>query len=448
MAYFLGIDLGTTFFKAGLFDETGKLCGFSRQSLRKVSDEKICELPVSVFWDVLKTGVEDALKQAAVPACLIKTISYSSQTNSFILLDCAGTPLTPLILWPDKRAEGIKWTLPDDFMETTGLGIMPDHLFSIAKIVWFQKNHPELWKRTASILSISDYLTYKLTGQIISDFSTASMSGLLNIAEKDWSERLLATFHVKRQQLPQLVETGTEVGKLIESGAQLLSLSVDTRLFMGGADHHIAAVGAGILFNGYLSESTGTVIACVDYTSGEYIPHPGICMTPGLLPNSFFRMTFTENGASVLDWYQKKFAPTFSIPALLEMAALVETGKMEALPNANKYPGLSGFRQSDDLPYGHGYYIRAILESTAYSLSGLVAKLRPADANVKIVSVGGGNRSKLWLKIKSSILNRPFYTLQIAEAACMGTAILGIAGTKEYGDLEQITKQWAILSEI
>jgi sugar (pentulose or hexulose) kinase len=429
MSYFLGIDLGTSYFKAGIFDDTGVLKGLGRQHVEKVSDGVSCELPVDVFCKTLQTCVADALCRAGIPADAVKALSYASQANSFILLNRNTEPLTPLVLWPDERAKGIECPLPAGFMEKSGLGIRPNHQFATAKIRWFQKYQPDIWAQTSHILSISGYFTYILTGQIMSDYSTASMTGMFDRRLPGWWDEYPDLPDIRREQLPALERSGTPVGRLTPGGARLLGLSCETCFVLGGLDHHIAAVGAGIPFNGYLSESTGTVLACVDYVPG-YFPQKDICIAPGLTENDCFRMTFGENGALTLEWYQKQYAPEYDIPALLEMAAVTQNGGLTAMPCAHIYPGLSGFRRQKSRP-GHGDYVRAIMESTACSLAVLVTRLKGSPSGHHLVSTGGGSRSHLWMQIKQEILQSTFHPPKTAETACLGAAVLGMNSLKK-----------------
>ena len=126
--YFLGIDLGTSYFKAGIFDETGHLKGLGRQFVHKISDEIFCELPLDIFWKTIRNCLNEAIQMADIPVNSIKSVSYSSQVNSFILLDKNDNPLTPLILWLDKRASGMELPVgnTDELMQRTGLGIAPN----------------------------------------------------------------------------------------------------------------------------------------------------------------------------------------------------------------------------------------------------------------------------------------------------------------------------------
>jgi xylulokinase len=166
MDYYLGVDLGTSYFKAGLFDEAGRLHGLGCQYVKKIiKDDITCELPVDVFRETLRCCIGEAMQAANATPKEIRSISYSSQANSFVLLDSNYKPLTPLVLWPDKRADGFGvpaglLNLKAEFQEKTGLGFDPNPQLGIAKIMWFQKMLPRLWKNVRSIMTISDYLVF------------------------------------------------------------------------------------------------------------------------------------------------------------------------------------------------------------------------------------------------------------------------------------------------
>ena len=109
MDYVLGIDLGTSYFKLGVFNRKGDLCGFGRIHVPKdKGDGTRSEIPIDRFWRLLRQCLTDACREAGIQADQIKAVSYSSQANSFILFDTNNQPLTPLILWNDDRAMDLK----------------------------------------------------------------------------------------------------------------------------------------------------------------------------------------------------------------------------------------------------------------------------------------------------------------------------------------------------
>jgi sugar (pentulose or hexulose) kinase len=172
MKYTLGIDLGTSYFKAGLFDAEGRLCGLGRVEVKKQIDDGLgCEVAVADFWRFLQQAIEQAKTQADARTEDIAAMGYSSQANTFVLLDRDDTPLTPLIIWADRRVGKVYpqlqdlWSQPS-FLHTTGIGIDCREGMCINKLLWFQENQPQVWSQTHRIMTISDYLVYSLDGTV------------------------------------------------------------------------------------------------------------------------------------------------------------------------------------------------------------------------------------------------------------------------------------------
>ena len=149
MPLLLGIDLGTSYFKVGLFNEQGALRGLGRVAVAKSSPAPgRFELPAELFWERLRRACHEALRQAKAKPEDIAGVSYSSQANTFLLLDAHDAPLTPLVFWNDVRAAPVNEALAQfgetgKFARTTGFsGLTPE--FSPCKWKWFKDHHPEL----------------------------------------------------------------------------------------------------------------------------------------------------------------------------------------------------------------------------------------------------------------------------------------------------------------
>ncbi|MBQ7458050.1 MAG: hypothetical protein IJS70_02655, partial [Bacteroidales bacterium] len=285
MSRYLGIDLGTSYFKAGVYDGEGRLCGLGRESVPKVSEDDRCFLPVSGFWKAVAGAISQALSDAGIPASAIDAVSYSSQANSFVLLGRTGDPLTPLILWSDHRAKNDceklrRLDAAPGFTHTTGLGIGLDQEFMLSKLAWFQKYETQIWDKTRYVMTISDYLVYGLTGSRVGDRSTAAMTAMLDVALGRWWPEALEAFGLKEDMLSTPMPSGTLAGNVTGRGASLAGLKEGTPLYLGCLDHYAVAIGAGILAGRRISESTGTVLACVAYREG-YAPRKGVITGPG-----------------------------------------------------------------------------------------------------------------------------------------------------------------------
>ncbi len=429
MSFYLGIDLGTSYFKAGIYDTDGRQYGLGREAVPKVISGNRCELPIEQFWNAIGKSIRLALADARISPAEVTALSYSSQANSFVLLDKSGCPLTPLILWPDRRAGDDcepqkRLSTRSDFLEKTGIGVTPDGEWMLAKLDWFQKNEPHTWSRTAFVMSISDYLVYSLTGLAAGDTSTASMSCLLDVGKGKWWPEALDIMNIRKDMLSKPLPAGTKVGTLTEQGAEKTGLSASIVLYLGCLDHHAVAIGAGILKGRRISESTGTVLAAVGYREG-YAPRKGIITSPGPDNGSFFCLAFDSNGATAVEWYQKNYAPKKTISQLEKEACQIPAGcdGLTALPRSDTYPGLEGFRnvRPEHTP---AHFLRAIFESTAKSLVQLIDALDPDRQVTEMIPSGGGARNPLWLQIKADMLNRAYIPQPTGELATKGAAMI------------------------
>ena len=445
----LGIDLGTSYFKVALFDRSGGIRGLGRIAVNTdSSDGRRCELPIDRFWSILRDGLNQALNQAGASDTDIRAAGYSSQANSFVLLDEHDRPLTPLVLWPDRRAEEIEpavlrlWQRRD-FLAVTGLGVPPGPGFVAAKLRWFQRHCPHIWSRVRSIMTISDHLVFGLTGRRVSDGGTCSLLGLWDLREHTWWSEALDALAISRCLMSSPLMPGAIAGRTCGRRAADIGLNVTIPLVVGGLDHHMAAVGAGVGQLAQLSESTGTVLACLRRLS-QFEPRQDCCMGPGTCGEGYYQLAFDGNGAGGLEWYQQTRAPGISIPKLVEMAEDVPAGSagLFAMPSCGLYSGLEGFRGVGP-GHDHGHFVRAIMESTAATLAALVRRLCGADRPGRVVATGGGARSDLWLQIKADLLGTELVSTRCEEPACMGAAMLAAAAAEWSADPREASATWA-----
>lgn len=448
MELVLGIDLGTTNFKACVFDRDGAQRGLGRVAVQpETGHGSLFELPVDRFWKHLRQAIEQGMRQAGAAARDVRAMGYSSQASSFLLLDDRDRPLTPLVLWPDRRASQTDpkvealWARPD-FLRVTGLGVGPVGTSAPSKIRWFQKRRPEVWARARRVMTISDYLVYCLTGQPVGDGGTAVLLGLMDLRALEWWPTALEVLGIDGGKLSRPLRPGASAGPITDEGAGRLGLGAGIPLAVGSLDHHMAAIGAGLDRLSKVSESTGTVTACIRHTD-RFAPRPNCTCGPGLRSDQYYELAFDENGAGVLDWYQREHAPGLSIPELLEIAEDVPANgdRPVALPLADRYPGLEGFT-SRSPSHHHGHYVRAILDSTAGSLAALIGCLYPRGGPGRIIATGGGARSDFWLQVHADRLGADIITVQCEEPACCGAAMVAATAAGWFADCSEASASW------
>jgi len=446
MELVLGIDLGTTNFKACVFGRDGRLRGLGRVSVDVPVSGPRCELPVERFWRLLREAVGAALRSAGAEAEEIRAAAYSSQANSFLLLGDGDEPLTPILLWPDRRDETVDpalaslWSRPD-FLRTTGLGLGPSPEFAAAKIIHFRQRQPELWARVRRVMTISDYLVHSLTSLPVGDAGTGELLGMQDVRGRSWWPAALEAAGVTRAMLSEPRRPGALAGAMTATGAGRLGLPAGIPLALGGLDHHVAAVGAGLGNLADVSESIGTVTACVRDASA-YLPRSECVVGPGLAGGLFYELAFDENGTGVLDWYRREHAPQLTIPDLLRLAEETPgAAGLEAVPLAHRHVGLEGFR-GRSAAHGHGHFVRAILESTARTTGKLLDRLCGGDRPKRIVATGGGARSDFWLQLQADLLRAEIVRVSCEEPACQGAALLAAVAAGWFGGVNAASAAW------
>lgn len=421
MSLLLGIDLGTSYFKVGLFDGTGALKGLGRVAVgaHTWGDGRV-ELPAPVFWQRLRRGLAEALKQAAADADEIVGISYSSQANTFLLLDGADRELTSLVLWTDQRArpldpELVAFGETSEFALTTGMpGLSPQS--TPAKCLWFARNQPAIWSRARRVMTISDYLGFGLTGRRVGDASTAVLTGVYDLRLRSWWPAALARFGIDENQLSTPMFPGTPCGLTSGRAAELLGLPIGVPFAVGALDHHAAALGAGIGQLADASLSTGTVLAALVLTD-RVTPEPGCIHGPHFAERSFYRLTFDPNGAGQLEEFQRHRAPNMAIEDLLRQA---------------ERAGLEPDSGSNELAAG----VKDILRGIALSHRRLLKQVATTHKVRKVTATGGGARSPYWLQLTANTLGVPVIAVDSPERACLGAAIFAAAAAGLWPDID------------
>ena len=473
---YAGFDLGTTFFKVGLYTEHGICLGLGHRPFVKEEDaEGRCTVPVERFLETVSAAFHDALVQAGVTSDSIKGVSYCSQANTFLLLDSHDKPLTPLIVWPDLRAAPLSESLAaltdtDDFLNASGQGLMGAQWMP-AKLEWLRRQEPELWQRKARVLTISDYFSFLLTGSYIGDSGTASLTGLWDLQQNRWNQTMLDLLDLEARQLPELHRPGALTVGIGKSGSAWLGIPEGTPFTIGALDHHAAALGGGIGHWAPVSVSFGTSLVCFRFEDG-YRPVHGSCLGPATDPGRFYRIAFNAPGASAMDWYQRDYAPESSFEALLASAEHIPPG-CDGLRAVSENGAIRFFQsaqggRSDRPPDGDppslpetisniptfqhstevtamGHYVRAVMELTGRNTAKLLSDLADRDITPasRILAVGGAAKSDLWMRVIEETSGVSVSPARPADTAARGAAMFAAVQSGLCGSLEACAIRWS-----
>ncbi len=436
-ATLLVFDLGTSYFKGTLFDTDGQLLALDRIPTPFTrSSGDYSEVSVSAFDDGLLALAQKLRQQAPEAYGTIAAVTFSTQTNSFVLLDADNEALTPFVIWNDRRAKTYTAALDrlmalPDFYETTGVpGLSPE--FMVAKLQWYQTETPELWERVARIALISDYLTERFTGQFVTEAGAAGLTGLVNIHTLAWWPEALDIAGIEEDSLPDIVRAGSNLGPISADAAERFGLAPTCIFVVGCLDQYAGAIGAGNIAPGIVSETTGTVLAtvrCAD--SFSVTPDSPVFWGPSAEAGRYYQMVFGDVSANLLEAFRNALPEPVDFDTLGALA-VAATGTKLTLPRDLDTPELLDHVRIWATSESTGDAVRAIFLGVAETLRDQVTELCGADRPPAIHSVGGAAKSGVWMKIKADTLDVPFRAVACDEPTSLGAALLalhGIAGT-------------------
>lgn len=455
MSYVLGLDLGTSGLKGILLNKEGNIVESVSSSYDLFTPAKGYSEQNPKDW---YTAAIDVMKQliAKVPAMAteLEGISFSGQMHSLVLLDESGDVLRNAILWNDVRTtaqcETITDRLGDELISITKNKALEG--FTLPKILWVKENEPEVWEKVAQFNLPKDYLAYRLTGNMQMEYSDAAGTLLLDIENKEWSQKILDEFDLDAAMCPSLSNSTDEIGTLSDEVAAEVGIEVKVPVFPGGADNPAAAIGAGIVRPNQGMASIGTSGVFLAYEEAVKNYSGNLHFFNHTIPDNFYSMGVTLSAGNSLTWFKNQFAPEESFEELLKDINKIAPGSNgllfapyitgERTPYTDSE--IRGTFLGMDITHTRDHFARAVLEGITFSLRDSQELMRTHSGKdfKQIVSVGGGASNNDWLQMQADIFNTPIVTLETEQGPAMGAAMVAAVGTGWFADFESCTEKF------
>ncbi|MBX8824248.1 xylulokinase [Ochrobactrum sp. SFR4] len=436
MAFYLGLDLGTSGLKALLIDEEQKIIASAHAELHVSRPHQSWSEQQPQDW--IKAAEAAITRLKAEHGTALKNahgVGLSGQMHGAVLLDAQDQVLRPAILWNDTRSHAQAAQLDADpqFRTLTGNIVFPG--FTAPKLLWVKENEPEIFARIKKILLPKDYLRLWLTGEHVSEMSDASGTSWLDVAQRKWSPSLLAATELDESRMPRLVE-GTDVsGTLRAELCQQWGMASGVVVAGGAGDNAASACGIGTVKAGQAFASLGTS-GVLFAANDSFLPRPDSAVHAfcHALPQTWHQMGVILSATDALNWY--------STITGHEAAALTqELGDDLQTPSGVTFlPYLSGERtpHNDSLIRGSFTGLshsdnrvaltQAVLEGVAFAFRDNLEALTRAGTQLEsVIAIGGGSRSAYWLKALATALNMPVHLPADGDfGAAFGAARLGL----------------------
>lgn len=448
---FLALDLGTSHLGCLIIDAQGRTLAQASQPWTYPTEPEAGSLARSLEPDAtiraLGALCRRALSQAALPPSAIAAVACTAQREGCVFLDSAGGAryAGPNL---DLRAalEGMACDNEHALELYRSTGHLPSLLFAPARLRWLETHRPADRTAVRTILGLPDWLTFRLTGERRSDYTSACELGLLDLASLSWSEAVLRRWDIERALLPPLGWAGELVGAVTPAAAAITGLAPGTPVAAGCADTPAALLGLGALEPG----QTGIV-------TGWSIPVQRICDRPviddacrtwsgiHLLPRRWVLESNASEAGNAYRWavdtlaqgdYQKaeylaSAAPPGADGAQSHLGAAVFNARQTGLH-------LGGLLFPVPFTAGEasaGTLLRATLEGICYAVRANLEQLDAIAGPFADLRMGGGlARSPLFGRILASCLARPV-SLGSADASLLGAAALATVAAHAHRDL-------------
>ena len=447
---YIGVDLGTSAVKLLLMDAEGKIHKIA-------SREYPLEFP-HPGWsqqDPLQwfTQTMDGLKEllSECDKSQVAGISFGGQMHGLVTLDENDQVIRPAILWNDGRTTEETAYL-NEVIGKEKLSAYTANIafagFTAPKILWMQKNEPELWARVRKIMLPKDYLAFRLSGSFCTDYSDASGMLLLDVKNRRWSKEMMEICNLTEDMLPTLYESYEVVGNILPEIAAQLQIPETVKIIAGAGDNAAAAVGTGTVGEGRCNlplGTSGTIFIC----SAKF----GVAQNNALhsfdhADGGYHLMGCMLSAESCNKWWMDEILKTKDYSS--EQKGINKLGE-----NTVFYlPYLMGERSPHNNPAARAMFIgmsmdttredmtQAVLEGVAFGLRDSLEVARSLGIKIERSKIcGGGAKSPLWRTIIAAVMNLKLDIIESEEGPGYGGAILAAVGCGEYPDVETATNK-------
>ena len=458
----LSIDVGTQSVRALVFDDAGALCARVQVPIEPpyyAPQPGHAEQDPDVFWQAIGTACQQLWAEEPALATRIAGMALTTQRATSVFLDASGAPIGRAISWLDQRRAERVPRLPAvwrGLFSALGLASTIDTFQRLSPANWRAAHAPEQHTRARHALLLSGYLVHCLTGAWRD--SVSAQVGYLPFDYKqrrwagrsDWKWRAIA---IERDQLPELVEPGKQLGALDKDAAETLGLPVGLPVFSAGADKACEVLGSGAVTPETACVSLGTtatINTCRDAYKEvtRFVP-----AYPAAMPDAFTDEIQIYRGFWLVSWFKQEFALDTVVAAEREQRAaeaLLDERIAPIAPGSDGLLVLPTWSPGVRIPgpeargamvgftdvHSRAHVYRAILEGLAYGLREGRERIekRTKTPITRLRVSGGGSQSDQAMQILADVFNLTAERSHTHETSGLGAAINAAVGLGWHAD--------------
>ncbi|MBO6674370.1 MAG: FGGY-family carbohydrate kinase [Rhizobiales bacterium] len=440
--YSLGVDIGTFESKGVLVDESGAIVAQAARPHQMIVPQAgwAEHRPDEDWWGDFVHITKALLAGSGVDPKAIKAVATSAIGPCMLPVDADGAPLMNGVLYGvDTRAakeiDDLNAELGEDaILEHSGNALTSQAVGP--KILWFKRNHPELWAKTHKILTATSYLTFKLTDRFVIDHYTAPNSApLYDIKAQTWSDALGSAI-CSLDMMPELMWSTEIAGTVTAKAAAETGLAEGTPVTCGTIDAAAEAVSVGTLDAGDMMMMYGSTIFIITVTESQ-LSDPRLWHAPWLFEGEYAAMAGLATSGTLTHWFRDQFAKELSKEEAFPVLAAEAANSPPGAKGLLCLPYFSGERTPIhdpmakgavfglDLTHTRGDLYRAVIEGIAMGTRHVTETYAEAGQVPKrLLAVGGGTKNELWLQATSDLTGLDQIVCSVTTGASYGNAFL------------------------
>ncbi len=473
MQYLLALDAGTGSIRAVLFDTKGNQIALAQEEWTHLEEQGVpnsMQFDYKANWQLVVGCIQKVLKDSAVNPEDILALSATSMREGIVLYDAQGEELWA-VANVDARADTEVKELKEKFVnieerfyaqsgQTFALG-------ALARLLWVQKNRPQIYEKVAKISMIGDWILAKLSRVIASDPSNAGTTGIFSLSKRNWVNTMAGDVGLKEDIFPPIFEVGSVIGSVTKEASALTGLSQGTKVVMGGGDVQLGSAGLGVVKEGQVAILGGSFWQqIVNIPQDTKVPTDmNIRVNPHVIRGLSQAEGITFFSGLVMRWFRDAFCEIEKLQAqekkcdvyaiLEEHAAKVPAGSYGILPifsDSMKYSkwyhaAPSFLNLSLDVQKCNRFSMFRSLEENAAIVSSINLENIQKFSGVafrEIVFAGGASKGALWSQILADVTGSRVKIPKVTEATALGGAMAAAVGCGLYETLESAAQDWVV----
>jgi autoinducer 2 (AI-2) kinase len=457
--YFLVLDAGTGSIRAIIFDTLGNQIAISQYEWEHIAEEGIAGsmgFDYKSGWELAKRCIRESVAKAKIDPSEIVAASASSMREGIVVYDGDNREL-----WGVANVDGragaevtyLKNSYPSLERESYAISGQTFALSAAPRLLWLKKNRPSLYDKARSFTMISDWILFKLSGELASEPSNAGTAGAFSLKNRDWDKSEFEKCGLKDLFVP-IKESGEVLGSVSRQASEETGLSTETLVVMGGGDVQIGTAGLGasklgdaVVLGGSFWQQVVNIPSNANLSNEMLLrinPHVvrGMSQAEGI---TFFT-------GLVMRWFRNTLGCGKSYGELEALAASVPLGSYGITPifsdrmNYGEWihasPSFIGLGL-DESKYNVASMFRA-LEENACIVSAINLENIKAFSGVSPTSItfaSGASNGALWSQILADVTGLEVKVPVVKEATALGVAMACGIGAGVYKSFDEAGKE-------